>query len=121
MADRLGNPIEHGRAVIAVAVAVLFVLAVFVATPQARADEGPQILSGPNIAGMAQEGHTLTATATYTGIPTPTASWTWLRCTSRGASSCTAVPGATESSYLLTAADVAYRIRVWLTVRNPVV
>ena len=77
-------------------------------------------MSGPNIAGMTQEGQTLTATATYTGIPTPTASWTWLRCTSSGASPGKAIPGATESSHRLTAADVAYRIRARLTVRNSV-
>jgi hypothetical protein len=120
MTDRLGKPIEHGRAVVAVGVAVMFVLVVFWASPPARADEGPQIVSGPKIAGMTQEGQTLTATATYSGIPTPRASWTWLRCTRKGASSCTAIPDATESSYLLTAADVAYRIRVRLTVRNSV-
>ena len=99
MAERLGKPIERGRAVVAVGVAVLFVLVTLLASPPARADEGPQIVSGTNIAGMTQEGQTLTATATYSGIPTPTASWTWLRCASNGASSCTAIPGATESSH----------------------
>lgn len=99
---------------------MLFMLAVCLGSPSARADEGPQIVTGPNIDGVSQVGQTLTATATYTGTPTPTASWKWLRCTGTGAATCTAIPDATQSSHMLTAADLAYRIRVRLSVVNSV-
>jgi hypothetical protein len=84
----------------------------------ARADEAPVIIAGPTIAGTLQEGATLVATATYTGTPAPTDAWTWLRCTRRGASSCTPIAGATSSTHTLTAADAGLRIRVQLIVSN---
>src|SRR5215213_7582186 len=105
------GPGRAGRLV----VAMLLVLSV---GGTARADDGPQIVSGPTLTGMTREGATLTATATYTGTPTPVASWSWLRCTGRGASTCTEIPGAQGDTYVLTAADVAKRIRVRLTIRN---
>ena len=111
--------IARGRTGFTVGAAGLGMLAVLWASPAARADEPPQILTGPSIAGVSQEGQTLTATATYTGTPTPTASWTWLRCPEKGGS-CTVILEATLSSYTLTAADVGFRIRVRLTVRNSV-
>ena len=114
MAHRWGTSIEHHRLGFAV---VLSVLAVLVASPEARADTVPEIVSGPNIVGVPQEGQTLRATATYTGDPTPAESWMWQRCPV-DSGPCRDIPGATQNTYTLTAADVGYRIRVRLTVSN---
>src|SRR4051794_41831405 len=47
---------------------------------RARAESGPDITSGPAIAGTPRAGAVLTANAAWTGDPTPTATWTGRRC-----------------------------------------
>lgn len=69
----------------------------------------------PAIAGTAQEGQTLTtSTGTWSGQPTGYA-YQWSRCTG----ACTAVAGATQSSFTLTGADVGAAMQVAVTASNP--
>lgn len=75
----------------------------------ARADP-PVFTSGPTIQGDAVVGSTLTALATWTP-PDATATYTWGRCPVND-NSCPAIPGATSSTYVPTAADVGSRLAV---------
>jgi hypothetical protein len=66
----------------------------------------------PRITGTASVGSTVTGTeGTWTGFPDPTSTYQWFRCTSAGSAStaqpsnCTAISGATRSTYKLVAAD----------------
>jgi hypothetical protein len=76
----------------------------------------PAITAGPVIAGTPQVGATLTANATWTGTPEPTAAWRWQRCAGPG--SCPDIAGATAATYVATTADVGFSLRVRLDVRN---
>ncbi len=67
----------------------------------------PSIDSPPKVAGVAQAGHALTATAGPAGWGGST-SLQWLRC----AASCTAIPGATAATYRPTNADIGRRLQV---------
>src|SRR3712207_1856062 len=82
----------------------------------ARAASAPKITTGPVIAGPAEVGAVLTASATWQGDPTPTAAWRWLRCTR--ASACTPIAGATSASYRIAEADLGLTLRVRLDVTN---
>jgi hypothetical protein len=66
---------------------------------------------------VAREGETITAVSpTWTAFLTPMLSYGWERC----GTVCAAIPGATGTSYLLTAADVGSRIRAWVTATNAI-
>ena len=67
----------------------------------------------PTITGNAQQGQTLTA-GTGTWLNTPTFTYQWLSCTT----SCTAIPGATSTTYVPVAADVNMTIEVQVTGTN---
>jgi hypothetical protein len=84
----------------------------------ARADSSPQITAGPVIAGNPQVGAQLTASATVTGDPPPTATWTWLRC-AHSTGSCSVIAGASTRTYQVVAADQNSGLRVRLRVTNP--
>jgi hypothetical protein len=75
----------------------------------------PQITSGPVIEGTPQVTGALTARATWTGDPVPTAAWTWLRCAKTNGP-CSAIADGAE--YRATAADQGSVLRVRLTVTN---
>src|SRR5690348_15636298 len=83
----------------------------------AQAAVAPKITSGPSIAGTPEVGALLTATATWSGDPTPDAMWRWQRCAAV-ADTCSTIGGATTAAYRPTAADVGDRLRVRLTVRS---
>lgn len=71
----------------------------------------------PAIAGTAQVGQTLTASpGTWTGAPTSFA-YQWQRCDAAGAN-CVDIPGATAATYVVTAADVGFTLRVRVTASN---
>jgi large repetitive protein len=70
----------------------------------------------PSVSGTAQEGQTLTAGA-GTWTHSPTFAYQWQHCNSSG-TGCTAVSGATNSTFDLTGADVGFRIRVHVTATN---
>jgi hypothetical protein len=77
----------------------------------------------PRITGTPRVGSTVTGTeGTWTGFPDPTSTYQWFRCTSAGSAStaqpsgCTAISGATRSTYTLVAADkTAGYLRVRVT------
>ncbi len=71
----------------------------------------------PSITGTAAVGQTLTA-STGSWINQPTGyTYTWRRCDA-AAAICTSISGATSSTYVLTAADGGFTIRVVVTARN---
>jgi len=64
-------------------------------------------------------GDTLTATVgAWTGVPAPTLQEQWQRCTSGDPSSCSAIPGATASSYIVSTNDVGAHLRIAVTAAN---
>ena len=72
----------------------------------------------PSITGTVTDGRTLTAArGTWTGTPTLTYDYQWLRCDAAGVS-CADISGATGASYDLTPADVDGTIRVRVTASN---
>jgi hypothetical protein len=72
----------------------------------------------PTISGTATAGQTLTATVgTWTGTAPITHTYAWQRCNATGGS-CTAIAGATGSTYVLQTADVGATLRVAVTARN---
>ena len=105
---------EAGRVVRLCAAAVLTAALL---PGSARAATAPKILTGPTISGTAQVGAALTAKATWSGDPAPTATWGWLRC-ARATGGCSAIAGATNPVYRPVAADVGRVLRVRLRVTN---
>jgi Subtilase family/Fervidolysin N-terminal prodomain len=83
-------------------------------TVAAAAAAAPASTTPPVISGTPQVGQTLAAsTGSWTGYPTSYA-YQWLRC----GASCTAIAGATASSYGLTSADASSTIEVAVTATN---
>ena len=76
-----------------------------------------EIVKGPLVSGVPQEGQTLTAIAEWTGGQA-TPAWKWQRCTVVD-QKCTVIQGATQPTYLLTAADVGSVLRVRLILSSP--
>lgn len=77
----------------------------------------PIEISLPTVAGSVAEGQTLTAAPGRWG-DTPTAyAYQWQRCDSTGGS-CTAIAGATASTYAVTAGDGGATLRVQVTATN---
>jgi hypothetical protein len=100
-----------------VSLAALAALLVFLPAGAARADAPPAFSSGPVVQGDAIVGSTLQVVATWTGDPAPTAKYRWGRCAATS-TTCTAIPGATETTYMVTTADVGYRLAVEVTLSN---
>jgi hypothetical protein len=79
----------------------------------------PAVTSAPTISGTAVKGQTLTGGAgTWTGIPTPTYSYQWSRCSTTSVSSCVAISGATASTYAVQSADVGFYLDLTVTASN---
>jgi len=84
------------------------------ALPQAA----PTNTSPPTITGTATKGQTLVAgTGTWSGTTPIVFAFEWRRCDTTGAS-CSAISGATNTTYVLASADVGARIRVLVTASN---
>ena len=78
----------------------------------------PAVLTPPVVSGTAQVGQTLTTTAgTWSGSPT-TYAYQWQRCDATGV--CTAISGATATTYLLTPGDIGATLEVVVTATNTV-
>ena len=82
----------------------------------------PQATREPIINGSAEQGRTLSASrGSWTGGNLSFA-YRWVRCGTSGGlpdgSDCTAIAGATGSRYVLTSADVGFRLRVRVTATN---
>jgi len=89
------------------------------AAPSVAAADEPEITKAPALAGSAVVGERLDAVgAAWRGSPTPTASWSWLRCLTDSRRTCRLVDGATASSYTVTADDLGKRLRARLVVTN---
>jgi len=96
------------------------VLAAGTTTPQA-----PRNTFLPFISGTMAVGQTLFASlGGWTGTSPIAYAYEWLRCGTDGGTSsgsgCTAIAGATNSQYALSAADLGQRLRVRVTARNSV-
>ncbi len=82
------------------------------------AADAPQSTTPPLVTGATQDGATLAAgTGGWTGTEPLTFTYQWQRCDAAGAS-CADIPGATGSTYTLTAADVAGTVRAIVTATN---
>jgi hypothetical protein len=81
----------------------------------------PQNTAAPTLSGTAALGQKLTTTnGTWTGLPALfTFTYAWLRCDSGGAN-CSAIGGATASSYTLVQADVGGTVKSRVTASNGV-
>ncbi|GHF14024.1 CAP domain-containing protein [Pseudolysinimonas yzui] len=87
---------------------------------------GPLNIAAPTVSGSSSVGSTWTSTTgTWTGAPAPTYQRTWLRCTQPVTTSysaiptgCTAITGATATSYVSTSSDVGKYLTVLVTATN---
>ncbi len=80
----------------------------------------PVNTSAPTITGTATEGQLLSAsTGSWSGYPAPTYTYQWQRCNSLG-QSCSAIAGATASTYTALSADVGGKLIVTVTASNSV-
>ena len=78
----------------------------------------PKNTAPPAISGTPQESSTLTASpGSWSGTPSPTFSYQWERCVGTGGG-CTAISGATNTTYAATSADVAHTLVVQVTAKN---
>ncbi|HEV7134212.1 MAG TPA: hypothetical protein VGN27_10830 [Gaiellaceae bacterium] len=104
-------------ATLAVLVAALTVIGgtSLAAGSAAEANYAPQNTAAPSISGNAQIGQTLTAnTGTWNSQTTPTYSYAWQQCDAQG-NACTAIKGATGTTYAVQTADAGKTIRVVVT------
>jgi hypothetical protein len=95
-------------------------LAAVCATPGAVAAGGqaPSNTAVPTVSGPPAQGATLTATTgTWTGTATINYAYQWQRCNG-GVTSCSDIAGATAQSYIATASDVSFDMRVRVTATN---
>jgi hypothetical protein len=78
----------------------------------------PANTSPPTISGSATQGRTLTASGgSWSGYPIPSFAYQWQRCNGSG-QGCTAIPGATTSSYTALSADIGSTLVVAVTASN---
>lgn len=83
----------------------------------------PRNTSEPALSGRPEEGRTLSATqGGWSGSAPLSFAYRWMRCGPDGGlpdgSNCVFIAGATKSKYLVTRADVAFRLRVRVTATN---
>jgi hypothetical protein len=83
------------------------------------ADAPPAFTSPPAVQGDAVVGATLTAVAAWTGDPAPTVKYQWRRCPATGGS-CATIVDATAATYVVTTADLGFRLGVKVTLKNRV-
>jgi hypothetical protein len=83
------------------------------------ADAPPAFTSPPAVQGDAVVGATLAGIAVWTGDPAPTVKYQWRRCPATGGS-CDAIASATTATYVVTSADIGFRLGVRITLKNKV-
>ncbi len=89
-----------------------------VAAPAPPPPPAPANTALPTISGTTTQGQTLTeANGTWNNNPVPPFTYQWEDCNSTG-TGCTAIPGAINQTYLLTATDVGHTIVVQETATN---
>lgn len=117
------RPKRYGTFVVGVLVgATALALVAMTGAGTAAQQDVPANTTQPAITGTAAVGSTLTATqGSWTGNPTSFA-YQWVRCPSDGGdptgSNCAAVGGATTQAYVVSTADVGFRLRVRVTATN---
>ncbi|MGH2972586.1 MAG: hypothetical protein ACRDLE_10765 [Gaiellaceae bacterium] len=78
----------------------------------------PKNTAPPTISGTTQEGSTLTVSpGSWSGNPAPSFSYQWERCVGTGGG-CTAISGATNTTYTAGSADVAHTLLAQVTAKN---
>ena len=78
----------------------------------------PRNTIAPSIGGVPREGEALTANpGTWTGTAPISFAYQWVRCDANGGN-CAAIAGATQRTYVLTAADVNRSVRVVVRAQN---
>ncbi|HUR85213.1 MAG TPA: hypothetical protein VMY78_07700 [Solirubrobacteraceae bacterium] len=86
------------------------------ATTAVVAPAAPSSTAAPAVSGTAAEGRVLSATqGTWKGTPAIAFAYAWRRC---AAAVCSAIAGATDTTYRLAAADVGKTVRVAVTATN---
>jgi len=101
-------------AALAAALTALLVPVSGSAGPQAE----PVNTAIPTTSGVPAIDETLTATSgSWSGTPTPTFEYRWLRCDDDG-DDCDSIPGATGSAYVLGSDNLGHRVRVTVTASN---
>jgi hypothetical protein len=119
-----GTGTRRRRALAAVTVAALGVLAALMPAGSSATAQAPPKASGqPRISGTAVEGAVLTASqGSFTGTGPFNYTYRWLRCPSTGGGGngegCVAISGATFRRYTVRQADVGHRLRVRVTAAN---
>jgi hypothetical protein len=88
-----------------------------VTADRARTQLGPVPLGPPSIAGVAAVGEVLTASSGSWSGGATSYGYRWSRCDTGGAA-CVGIPGATEPTYVPTALDAGFTLRVTVTARN---
>lgn len=96
-----------------------FAAAALLLSPSAAVaeDTAPAFTSGPTIVGDAVVGATLKAEATWTGEPAPQVKYNWKRCPATGGA-CQQIDAAETAEYVVTTADVGFRLGVRIALRN---
>lgn len=115
--------LQSGSALVGVALALSLTALVLPTGGVTAAATAPRNTGEPAISGRAEQGRTLTAArGSWTGTGTISYAYRWVRCGVGGGladgSDCIFISGATGSRYVLTAADVGFRIRVRITATN---
>lgn len=78
----------------------------------------PKNTAAPTISGTPQEGSTLTVSpGSWSGTPAPSFSYQWERCVGTGGG-CSAISGATATTYTASSVDVAHTLLVQVTAKN---
>ena len=74
----------------------------------------------PTISGQARVGRTVTVSnGTWTGSQPMTFTYQWLRCSGTTMGSCSVIVGATANSYVVSSANLGFRLRASVTATNP--
>ncbi len=105
-------------AVLTAAVLTAAVLTTAGGAARAQTNTKPSNVSGPTITGTPAQGGVLTAEpGTWNGAPAPTFAYQWQRCDTTG-SSCSAIQGATQSTFTLGSIDAGNTLRVRVVASN---
>jgi hypothetical protein len=119
----MDRPKRYGAFVVGILVgATALALVAMTGAGTAAQQAAPSNTTQPAISGTATVASTLTATqGSWTGDPTSFA-YQWVRCPSDGGdptgSNCAVVGGATTQAYIVSSADVGFRLRVRVTATN---
>jgi hypothetical protein len=107
----------RGRVTAPILLSSFATAALLLSPPSALGAEAPLFTSLPAVQGEAVVGATLTAVAAWTGDPAPTAKYSWRRCRATG-NGCDPIIDATAAHYVVTAADLGFRLGVRIALKN---